>query len=407
MSAAATPHPPPAPQQSAPQQSGPQERGLLRALLFGNLLIGTGIMLVPGLLNVLAADLRVSIPTAGTLLAAGAAVVALGAPLAAGLTSRWDRRRLLTGSLLLYALGHALCAIAPSYAALLPLRMATVLAAAVFTPQAAAVVGQLLPPERRAAGITFIFLGWSVATVAGLPLGAYLGAQFGWRAVFFGFALACLPAAWAVARAIPPGLAGAPLAAEQWKAVLRHPALATILLVTAVSSTGQFSLWAYIAPYTQQAFAPTPAQFSLALLALGASGVVGNVLATRAIGRIGTDRVVQVALACMACGLGLAVPLSSSLAGFVVCGLVWGLGTFSSNSAQQARLAQAAPLLAGASIALNTSMMYLGQALGSSLGGGVIASAGYGPLPVVACGALLLALAVSRRASRLARRAAA
>jgi predicted MFS family arabinose efflux permease len=65
---------------------------------------------------------------------------------------------------------------------------------------------------------------------------------------------------------------------------------------------------------------------------------------------------------------------------------------FSANSSQQARLAAASPELAGASIALNTSMIYLGQATGSTMGGGMIASMGIQFLPAI--GAMLLLAAV-------------
>lgn len=48
---------------------------------------------------------------------------------------------------------------------------------------------------------------------------------------------------------------------------------------------------------------------------------------------------------------------------------VWGLGFASTNSMQQARLVAAAPPLASASVALNTSVLYIGQAIGSAIGG--------------------------------------
>ena len=58
------------------------------------------------------------------------------------------------------------------------------LAPAIFTPQAAACVGLLVPPQQRGRAITFIFLGWSVASVLGMPIGAYVGGTLGWRSAF-------------------------------------------------------------------------------------------------------------------------------------------------------------------------------------------------------------------------------
>ena len=87
----------------------------------------------------------------------------------------------------------------------------------------------------------------------------------------------------------------------------------------------------------------------------------------------------------------LAWPLAGSIGAMAVVIVPWALGCFSSNSAQQVRLAASAPHWAGALLALNSSAMYLGQAVGAASGGVVIAAVGYAPLPHVALALLLLA----------------
>jgi predicted MFS family arabinose efflux permease len=73
----------------------------------------------------------------------------------------------------------------------------------------------------------------------------------------------------------------------------------------------------------------------------------------------------------------------------------WALGCFSSNSTQQARLGQAAPMLAPALMALNTSAIYLGQAAGAASGGWLIAHFGFAPLNWVGLAWIAAALALS------------
>jgi predicted MFS family arabinose efflux permease len=80
----------------------------------------------------------------------------------------------------------------------------------------------------------------------------------------------------------------------------------------------------------------------------------------------------------------------------------WALGTFATNSAQQARLSAAAPAVAPALLALNTSAIYAGQALGAAGGGAIVAAGGFAPLADVALAWMGLALLVS---TLLARRA--
>ena len=91
-----------------------------RALMAGNFAIGCGVMVVPGSLNDLSQSLAVSPAVAGQLITAGAVAMGLGAPLLAAALARFDRRALLALALLWYAAGHALAAMAPGYAALLP-----------------------------------------------------------------------------------------------------------------------------------------------------------------------------------------------------------------------------------------------------------------------------------------------
>ena len=208
----------------------------LWSLLFGNFVVGTGVLLPAGLLNVLAADLQVPPTTAGLLLFAGGLVVGIGAPVLAGLTSRFDRRVLLAVTVAIYAVGHGLAALAPEFWSLLSIRTVTMVAAALFTPQAAATVGLLVPPERRSEAIAFIFIGWSLASVVGIPLGSILGAEFGWRATFVGMAMLSAVACVGVLLSLKRGMRVQPLQFSSWVAVFKNPILLGIMVINRVTT---------------------------------------------------------------------------------------------------------------------------------------------------------------------------
>ena len=364
------------------------------ALLFGNFVIGCGVFVVAGTLNDISRSLQVSVPLAGQLISIGGAMMCFGAPLLAGWVAGFDRRRLLAWTMLWYAAGHALCALMPSYAALWPLRAATVLGAAVFTPQAAAAMGFMAAPEQRGRAITFIFLGWSVASVLGMPLSAWLGEVHGWRVAFGVVAALSVLAAVAVWVALPNGVKPAALSLQAWKEVFTHPLLMLIVLVTALQSAGQFTVFSYMAPYYRQVLHASPGQITLLFAWFGAFGLIGNLLLTRYIDRIGANRAVALATVSITLAL-LLWPLATSVSTMMLVIVPWALGCFSANSGQQARLNAAAPALASALMALNSSAMYLGQALGASGGGWLIAHGGYAPLPWVGVLSLLAALALS------------
>ena len=69
----------------------------------------------------------------------------------------------------------------PDYGTVLALRLLMLVAAALYTPQAAATVALLVPEKERPGAIAFVFLGWSLAIAGGLPLVTFLTTQFGWR----------------------------------------------------------------------------------------------------------------------------------------------------------------------------------------------------------------------------------
>ena len=381
-------------------RAGRSGGGALRwALMFGNFVIGCGVMSVAGTLNDMARSLNVSVALAGQLIAIAAATMAFGAPLLAGWVSGFDRRRLLAIALLWYGAGHAISALMPSYGTLWPVRALTMLAAAVFTPQAAAAIGFMTPQHERGRAITFIFLGWSVASVLGLPLSAWIGETHGWSVAFDTVAALSLVAAIWVFAAMPDGVRPTALSLQAWKEVLTNPVLMTMVLVTALSGAGQFTLFSYFAPYYKQHLGASTGQITLLLMWFGAFGLIGNVVLTRVIDRVGPNVAVAVTLSLIAVSL-LAWPLGASLASTAVVLVPWALGCFSSNSTQQARLSIAAPALAPALMALNTSAIYLGQAAGAASGGWLIAHRGYAPLNWFGLAWVLTAIGLSLWAGR-------
>ena len=349
------------------------------ALLAGNFVIGCGVMVVGGTLNDLTHALGVSVAQGGRLIAIAAVMMGVGAPVLAALVSRFDRRRLLTWSMVWYALGHALCALAPDYGWLWPVRALTVLSAAVFTPQAAATMGFMSTPARRGRGITFVFMGWSIASVAGMPMAAWVGERMGWRVAMALVAAGSLAAAWLVHRSLPSGIRPPALSLRAWRKVLRSPLLMAVVLVTACQSAGQFTVLAYAAPLYKNAFGASPEQISLMFGWFGALALAGNLLLNRVVDRMGAARAVTITLSLMLVSL-LIWPLGTTLPLLGLVLVPWALSGFATNSGQQARLGGLSPRLAPALMALNTSAIYLGHAIGASGGGWVLTHHGYGQL---------------------------
>ena len=374
-------------------------------LMLGNVCIGTGTMIVVGLLNQISASLAVSVSQAAQLLTAFAVACAVGAPVCAALLAGVSRRGVLAAALVLFALCHALAAVVDSYPLLLALRAFTGLGAAIFTPAAAAVAGQLVPPEQRGRAVGFVFLGWGVASVFGVPLGSYLGAVYHWHAAMGVVAAMSLVVAVGVWLTVPNSLAANRVNLAAFAGLLRNRPVMRVVGVTVLYATGLFTMFAYLSPLYRDVVGASPTQIPLLFFVYGAMGLAGSALMARHIDRIGAGHMVGLMIGASCCVLAI-WPLSAlhiSLA-FLVA-MIWGAPGFAANGAQQARIVGMVGAMAPVGVAFNSSAMYIGQALGSVIGGVYYAQAlGWGlprwGLAWLGLAAALAALGLSRSVER-------
>jgi predicted MFS family arabinose efflux permease len=368
------------------------------ALLGGNFAIACGVMAPSGVMNDLVDSLQVSAAVAGQLITVGATALAIGAPTLAAWMAGIDRRRLLAWTLVWYAVGHVLAALSPSFAMLAVVRTLTVLGAAVFTPQAGAAIAVMTRPEARGHAITFVFLGWAVASVMGLPMSAYIAETFGWRIALAVVAAMSALAAWWVWRVMPDGVRPAALTGAQWRSVFTDPVLMAVVMVTALAGAAQFTLFSYMAAYMRQVLSATPAQVAAMFLLFGAVGLVSSVIVTRIIDRTGATRMVAVLLFGMALSFAL-WPLAATVTALALVLVPWSVGCFAAQSSQHARITSLAPALASASMALNSAAIYVGQAVGAATGGAMLAVSGFSRLSWAALAWMVLAIALSQWAA--------
>ena len=380
----------------------------LWSLTLGNFAIGTGAMIMPGMLNALTESLAVSPAAVGLLMSAFAATICLAGPVMAGLTSRIERRPLLAGCLLLYALGHLAAALAPGYYTLMGVRVLTAVGAGLFTSQAAATTSVMVQATERGRAIAMVFLGWSIAAVLGVPLGSWLSAQLGWRVTMALVALLAACCAATVWRQVPAGLFVEPMDARAWKSLGRNRVLLLVVAVTATQAAGQFAVMSYLALLLRHSLDASALTISVMFAVFGVAGVTGNVLGMRVVDRLGASRVAMTGMACMASAFALWPLAGGSVAATGLLVGLWGLGCFSVNGIQQARLVSLAPGLASASVALNSSAIYFGQAAGALVGGAMISASlqmhwltGMGSALIVA------AILMSQLAMKLSQRAGA
>src|SRR3984957_19183635 len=175
----------------------------LYALTAGAFGIGTTEFVIMGLLLQVATDLHVSIAAAGLLISGYALGVFVGAPLLTVLTSRMPRKAVLVALMVIFTVGNVACALAPNYGVLMIARGITSLAHGTFFGVGAVVATGLVAEDRKASAISIMFIGLTVATLLGVPAGAWLGLHFGWRATFWAVAAIGVVATVVIATLVP------------------------------------------------------------------------------------------------------------------------------------------------------------------------------------------------------------
>lgn len=236
----------------------------------------TAEFLPPSVLTPLASDLGVSLGAAGQAVTATAVVGAFAALLVPVVTSRWDRRLVLLGLLLLLGVSNLMTAAAVNLPMLLAARVVLGVSLGGFWSMAAATTMRLVPMPVLPRAMSIVFTGVTVATVSAAPVGAYVGDLLGWRATFLiaGLvgvaALACL---WLTLPRLKPGAtAGLKDLAE----VAVRPRAMVVLASVVVVISGHFAGFTYIRPVLEQVVRLDVAAISLVLLAFGCAGFIGN-----------------------------------------------------------------------------------------------------------------------------------
>ncbi len=378
----------------------------LYALTVGAFGIGTTEFVIMGLLLQVAGDLKVTIASAGLLISGYALGVFVGAPLLTAATAKLPRKAALVALMLVFTLGNLACALAPNYAVLMAARVLTSLAHGTFFGIGAVVATGLVAADRKASAISIMFTGLTVATLLGVPAGAWLGLHFGWRATFWAVAAIGVLATLVIATLVPKDRSGSDsISIREEARVLARPQVLLGLAATVLGYAGVFAVFTYIQPMLTRISGFGESAVSPILLVFGVGMIVGNLAG----GKLADRRLLPTlvgSLAALALVLGaMTFALHSQVAAVLFTGLL-GVAAFATVAPLQLRVLQHAQG-AGESLAssFNIAAFNLGNAIGAWLGGAVIAHGpGLGAVPWTASLLTLGGLAIVLWSVRLEHR---
>ncbi|MHA6750815.1 MFS transporter [Dermacoccus nishinomiyaensis] len=369
----------------------PRRRATLALLALSVGGFGLTEFVIAGLLTEVAGDLDVGINEAGHLVGGYALAVVPGALVITPFLMRRPSKYALVVLLGFFVIGNVLSAWAPGCAAMLAGRIVAALAHGGYFGIGAVLASSLVPENRKASAVSVLFAGLTIANVLGVPLGAFVGQQFGWRAVFWIISTLGLIALAGLILLVPrtePERNQLPLG-QQFRALARPQVLAS-LLATALVFGGMFGVFTYIEPLLRDVSGYSAGAIPWLLVLFGAGLFTGNILGGRAADQNADNAVLvlsillPIVILILGAVAGMPVPVAILL-------FLLGLVGFATVPGLQARVLRHATGAATLASATNIAAFNLGNTIGVSIAGAAIA-AGYGLRSPTVTGAALTLL---------------
>jgi predicted MFS family arabinose efflux permease len=334
--------------------------------------VGTDLFVVSPLLPLIAGDYNLSPTTAGFAVTAFAVTYMICAPLLGRIADRMGRRLMLSYCLVGFAVANLLTALSPSFTLLLTARIIAGATAAGVSPSVYALVGESAPPARRATWMATAVSGLLCSLSFGAPLGALIGASFGWNKVFDLLAELSLVLVFANRHIWPIDTVSTPSAGPTAQQPAAPSMVAQRLLPTVIWATALYGIYTYLGEWLTRLDFSTE-QIAQVILCYGIGALVGTLGGGRVADRIGSKGATGASLIGLSAVFTL-LPLT--LKPGVLIGLGFGLASVVAQvyfPAQQAGLVGDFPTRRATVLAWNNSSLFLGIALGSLVGGQVVA----------------------------------
>ena len=365
---------------------------LIPLLSLGNFVIGVAGFAIVGILEPLGQDMGRSAASAGQLLTVYALAYAVLSPVMVALTGQVGRRRVLAAAVVLVSLAALISAIAPSFTVLNIGRIVAAAGAGIYTPIAAAVAAALYPEEQRAKVLAAVFFGLTISQVIGVPAGSWLAYSFGWRWAFWMIFAMSLPLIWMIWRRVPAGLRFQPVSMSDLGQVLQQGRMMLAVMFTASFLGAIYVLYTYIAPLLSEMMGLGRDGIALVLLVFGLGAVGGNIMGGILADRLGWRITLIFLCVCQMLIMPVYSLLPFAMPYLLGLSFLWSLFGWAFMAGQQSRLISVAGAQAPVVLALNAAAIYIGAAIGSAIGGVVIAVFGISAIGLAAGLASTIAL---------------
>ncbi|MDN8590499.1 MFS transporter [Paenibacillus sp. 11B] len=368
---------------------------IIYLLALGAFVVGTAEFVVSGVLDIIARDLQVSISLAGQLVTAYALSHALGAWALVMLTSKFQRKKVLLYSLLIFIVGNIIAFFSLNFGMLMFSRIVLATSGGLYFVIATNYAARLAPPGKQGSAIATVITGFTVSLVLGVPIGTFIAAYMDWHYVYIMIAIIAFINFMLLYRFIPQMEGNPPLSLKQQLLIIKDKKVITGLLTTVFWILGYTLVFAYIAPLLSSVADFSIEMISTALLVLGVFAFIGSRLGGYAVDRWGPVRTIPISLIIHAGALFILPITAGSTIGVLLTIMIWGTAAWITTPANQFYLITLRPQSSETVLSYNTAVMNIGMTLGAGLGGVIVKYNSVQNLGWIGGVVLLLALAIA------------
>lgn len=339
--------------------------------------MGTSEFVIVGLLTEVSTDLGITVTTAGTLVSGFAIAYAIGTPILTGFVSRFPKYQLMLVLISIFILGNIVSALAGSYTILIISRVATAVVSGVLTALSMSIANDLIPKEKRSSIIALIFSGFTIANVMGVPLGTFVGQLSSWHLTFWLTALLGVIAFIMSMFILPKNLKSTKSSLKDQLSLFKQPKIILAFFIPIFTIAGTYTIYTYITPILENKLAIPSKYISLVLLIYGLFSIFSNLLAGKIAKRNGLSKLPYTFIIQAIILFSLYFTMSSTMMGLISI-MLMAVMLYAVNATIQMYFMDLAerysPAAKDFASSLTPVAVNVGIALGSALGGIVIAS---------------------------------
>ena len=159
----------------------------LQAILFVFIafMLGCNEYMIVGVLPDIAHEYHDSLSRLGLLVTVFALIYAVFTPIITSLANRWRRHHVLLWLMVIFLVGNTWSALATNFMSLLLSRILTATVAGAIISLVLVMASFVAPREKRASLVSWVFAGFSIASVIGIPIGTIISTTFSWHDSFW------------------------------------------------------------------------------------------------------------------------------------------------------------------------------------------------------------------------------